>query len=40
MVGLPPLWVAAAAATVLLGVAVSDAIRAYGYPLEQASPPR
>ncbi|MEU8301820.1 low temperature requirement protein A [Micromonospora sp. NPDC048909] len=40
MVGLPPLWVAAAAAAVLLGVAVSDGIRAHGRPLEQASPPR
>ncbi|WP_405431397.1 low temperature requirement protein A [Micromonospora sp. NBC_00617] len=40
MVGLPPLSVAAAAAAVLLGVAVSDAIRANGRPLEQASPPR
>ncbi|MER7892921.1 low temperature requirement protein A [Micromonospora sp. NPDC094482] len=40
MVGLPPLWVAAAAAAVLLGVAVSDAVRAHGRPLEQASPPR
>ncbi|MGW3806740.1 low temperature requirement protein A [Micromonospora sp. NPDC005113] len=40
MVGLPPLWVAAAAASVLLGIAVSDAIRAHGRPLEQASPPR
>ncbi|SCF04569.1 Low temperature requirement protein LtrA [Micromonospora coriariae] len=40
MVGLPSLWVAAAAAAVLLGVAVSDAIRAHGRPLEQASPPR
>ncbi|WP_406081001.1 low temperature requirement protein A [Micromonospora sp. NBC_00858] len=40
MVGLPPLGVAAAAAAVLLGVAVSDAIRAHGRPLEQASPPR
>ena len=40
MVGLPPLGVAAAAAAVLLGVAVSDAIRAHGGPLEQASPPR
>ncbi|MEU6205404.1 low temperature requirement protein A [Micromonospora musae] len=40
MVGRPPLGVAAAAAVVLLGVAVSDAIRAHGRPLEQASPPR
>ncbi|MFC3499984.1 low temperature requirement protein A [Micromonospora krabiensis] len=40
MVGRPPLGVAAAAAAVLLGVAVSDAIRAHGRPLEQASPPR
>ncbi|WFF03763.1 low temperature requirement protein A [Micromonospora sp. WMMD964] len=40
MVGLPPVWVAAAAVTVLLGVAVSDTIRAHGRPLEQASPPR
>lgn len=39
MVGLPPLIVAAAAAAVLLGVAFSDAIRAHGRPLEQASPP-
>jgi low temperature requirement protein LtrA len=40
MVGLPPLGVAAAAAAVLFAVAAADAIRAYGYPLEQASPPR
>ncbi|TDC38898.1 low temperature requirement protein A [Micromonospora sp. 15K316] len=40
MVGHPPLGTAAAAAVVLLGVAVSDAIRAHGCPLEQASPPR
>ncbi|TNH28678.1 low temperature requirement protein A [Micromonospora orduensis] len=40
MVRLPPLRVAAAAAAVLLGVAVADAIRAHGRPLEQASPPR
>ncbi|WP_348774169.1 low temperature requirement protein A [Micromonospora sp. WMMD1155] len=40
MVGLPPVWVAAAAVTVLLGVAVSDTIRVHGRPLEQASPPR
>ncbi|WP_307871649.1 low temperature requirement protein A [Micromonospora sp. U21] len=40
MVGLPPLGVAAAAVAVLLGVAVSDTIRAHGRPLEQASPPR
>ncbi|MEU5563472.1 low temperature requirement protein A [Micromonospora musae] len=40
MVGRPPLGVAAAAAVVLLGVAVSDTIRAHGRPLEQASPPR
>ncbi|MEK8103936.1 low temperature requirement protein A [Micromonospora sp. M12] len=39
MVGLPPLGVAAAAAAVLLGVAVSDTTRAHGLPLE-ASPPR
>ncbi|TYB95439.1 low temperature requirement protein A [Micromonospora sp. WP24] len=40
MSGHPPLGAAAAAAVVLLGVAVSDAIRAHGRPLEQASPPR
>ncbi|MET8040634.1 low temperature requirement protein A [Micromonospora sp. NPDC005215] len=40
MVGLPPLGVAVAAIAVLLGVAVSDTIRAHGRPLEQASPPR
>ncbi|WP_444947958.1 low temperature requirement protein A [Micromonospora ureilytica] len=40
MVGLPPLGVAAAAVAVLLGVAVSDTIRAHGRPLEEASPPR
>ncbi|MFG3555672.1 low temperature requirement protein A [Micromonospora sp. NPDC047557] len=40
LVRLPPLRVAAAAAAVLLGVAVADAIRAHGRPLEQASPPR
>ncbi|MFK3983894.1 low temperature requirement protein A [Micromonospora sp. NPDC050397] len=40
MISLPPLGVAAAAAAVLMGVAVSDAIRAHGRPLEQASPPR
>ncbi|GGO21948.1 low temperature requirement protein A [Micromonospora parathelypteridis] len=39
MVGLPPLGVAAAAVVVLLGVAISDTIRAHGRPLEQASPP-
>ncbi len=40
MVGLPSLGVAAAAAAVLLGVAVSDTTRAHGRPLEEASPPR
>ncbi|MET7670336.1 low temperature requirement protein A [Micromonospora luteifusca] len=40
MVGLPPLGVAAAAVAVLLGVAVSDTIRAHGRSLEEASPPR
>ncbi|MDG4807576.1 low temperature requirement protein A [Micromonospora sp. WMMD1120] len=40
MVGLPPLAVTGAAVAVLLGVAVSDTIRAHGRPLEQASPPR
>ncbi|GAB3942785.1 hypothetical protein GCM10027614_30450 [Micromonospora vulcania] len=39
LVGQPPLGVGAAAAAVLLGIAVSDAIRAHGRPLEQASPP-
>ncbi|MCG5461970.1 low temperature requirement protein A [Micromonospora sp. MED01] len=40
MVGRPPLVVALAAVAVLLGVAVSDTIRAHGRPLEQPSPPR
>ncbi|WBB69552.1 low temperature requirement protein A [Micromonospora sp. WMMD812] len=39
MIFLPPVFVAAAAALVLAGIAVSDAARARGRPLEPPSPP-
>ena len=40
MVLLPPLVVAIAATVVLVGIAVSDSVRAWGHPPEQPSPPR
>ncbi|GAB3810868.1 low temperature requirement protein A [Micromonospora zhanjiangensis] len=39
MIGLPPVVVLLASALVLCGIAVADAVRAHGKPLEEPSPP-